>query len=83
MTGHRSVGHSFIRGWVMPNQGAEKGGLLGADLRIADGHYQLARVLRGETWNPNVVAPLTQPGENVEAGEYLLAVKDGPSIADG
>jgi hypothetical protein len=26
-----------------------------------------------ENWNPQLRAPLTQPGVNVQAGEYLLA----------
>src|SRR5947207_2743104 len=32
------------------------------------------RVFNGENWNPQATAPLTQPGVNVAAGEYLLAV---------
>ena len=28
----------------------------------------------GEAWNPQLRAPLTQPGVNVSEGEYLLAV---------
>jgi tricorn protease len=31
-------------------------------------------VYSGENWNPRLKAPLTQPGVNVAAGEYLLAV---------
>jgi tricorn protease len=31
-------------------------------------------VYNGENWNPKLNAPLTQPGVNVKAGEYLLAV---------
>jgi tricorn protease len=31
-------------------------------------------VYNGENWNPELRAPLTQPGVNVVAGEYLLAV---------
>jgi tricorn protease len=83
MTGHLSVGHTFIRGGATPGQGKENGGLLGADLRVVDGHYRFARVLSGENWNPRVVAPLTQPGVNVVAGEYLFAVNDRAAIADG
>ena len=30
----------------------------------------------GENWNPELKAPLTQPGVNVVAGEYLLAVNE-------
>jgi len=31
-------------------------------------------VYNGENWNPELKAPLTQPGVNVAAGEYLIAV---------
>jgi tricorn protease len=49
-------------------------GLLGCDYRIENGRYRFARVFSGENWNPQMRAPLTQPGVNVQAGEYLLAV---------
>ncbi|MFN0113006.1 MAG: PDZ domain-containing protein, partial [Blastocatellia bacterium] len=49
--------------------------LLGADYKIENGRYRFAKVFNGENWNPNLRAPLTQPGVNVVAGEYLLAVK--------
>ena len=49
-------------------------GLLGADYEVANGRYRFSRVYSGENWNPQLRAPLTQPGVNVKAGEYLLAV---------
>ena len=49
-------------------------GLLGADYKIENGRYRFAQVYNGENWNPELHAPLTQPGVNVKAGEYLLAV---------
>lgn len=52
-----------------------QGGLLGCDYTVESGRYRFARVYNGEHWNPNLKAPLTQPGVNVEAGEYLLAVQ--------
>jgi tricorn protease len=56
-----------------------KGGLLGADYQIDQGRYRFAHVYRGEPWNPQLKAPLTQPGVNVRAGDYLLAV-DGREL---
>jgi tricorn protease len=47
---------------------------LGADYRVENGRYKVARVYAGENWNPQLTAPLTEPGVNVVAGEYLLAV---------
>ena len=49
-------------------------GLLGADFKIENGRYRFACIYDGENWNPDLRAPLTQPGVNVRAGEYLLAV---------
>jgi len=51
-----------------------KTGLLGADYRVENGRYRFARVYDGENWNPDLRAPLTQPGARVRVGEYLLAV---------
>src|SRR6185503_13314155 len=50
------------------------GGLLGADYEIANGRYRFKRVLGGLNWTPELRSPLTEPGVNVVAGEYLLAV---------
>ncbi|MBK6722039.1 MAG: PD40 domain-containing protein [Acidobacteria bacterium] len=70
-----SVGHMFISGGDQPRPGAVSGGLLGADYKIENGRYRFARVYNGENWNPQLRAPLTAPGVNVKAGEYLLAVR--------
>jgi tricorn protease len=53
---------------------SRKCGLLGADYRVENGRHRFARVYRGESWNPGLRAPLTQPGAGVKEGEYLLAV---------
>ena len=55
------------------------GGLLGADFEIANGRYRFAKVFGGLNWNPTLRAPLTAPGVDVVAGEYLLAV-DGREL---
>ena len=74
MLGELTVGHMFIGGGDAPEAKKVKGGLLGADFRIENGRYRFARIYNGENWNPELRAPLTQPGVNVQAGEYLLAV---------
>jgi len=50
------------------------GGLLGADFEVANNRYRIVRIFEGLNWNPDLRSPLTEPGLNVEAGEYLLAV---------
>jgi tricorn protease len=74
MIGNLVLGHSFVAGGTEPKQEPVSVGLLGADYRVADGRYQFAQILSGENWNPELQAPLTQPGVNVRAGEFLLAV---------
>ena len=79
MLGEITVGHLFIGGGDAPEVPQIKGGLLGADYEIANGRYRFARVYNGENWNPDLQAPLTQPGVNVKPGEYLLSV-DGREL---
>lgn len=74
MLGELTVGHLYVGGGDAPEVKKVKGGLLGADLKIENGRYRFARVYNGENWNPQLRAPLTQPGVNVAAGDYLLAV---------
>jgi tricorn protease len=74
MLNQLTVGHMFIRGGDQQRPNFVPGGLLGADYKIENGRYRFARVYNGENWNPNLRAPLTQPGVNVKEGEYLLAV---------
>ncbi|MGO8793512.1 MAG: PDZ domain-containing protein [Candidatus Sulfotelmatobacter sp.] len=72
--GEITVGHMFIDGGEVPEVKKLKGGLLGADYTLENGRYRLAKVYDGENWNPGLQAPLTQPGVNAKAGEYILAV---------
>ena len=51
------------------------GGLLGADFVVDEGRYRFEKVYGGLNWNPGLRSPLTEPGVEVEAGEYLLAVE--------
>jgi tricorn protease len=64
----------YVAGGKHPDLPNVNVGLLGADYAIDNGRYRFARVFNGENWNPQLHAPLTEPGVNVKAGEYLLAV---------
>ena len=68
--GHHNVGGGDIRAEVKN----VPGGLLGADYEVANGRYRIKKVFGGLNWNPQLRAPLTEPGVNAKAGEYLLAV---------
>jgi tricorn protease len=72
--GEIQVGHVFVGGGYRPEVKQVKTGVLGADYTIENDRYRVARVYNGENWNPDLQAPLTHPGVNVKAGEYILAV---------
>jgi tricorn protease len=74
MLGNLAVSHLGVGGGDQPDVKRVQTGLLGCDFRIENGRYRFARVFNGENWNPDARAPLTQPGVNVVAGEYLLGV---------
>jgi tricorn protease len=74
MLGNMVVSHMGTGGGDTPEVKHVETGLLGCDYEVAGGRYRFARVYSGENWNPQLQAPLTQPGVNVKAGEYLLEV---------
>ena len=69
------VGHSYItnRGDRFEESKTVPGGLLGADYTIENGRYRFQKIYGGLNWNPELRSPLTEPGVNVKAGEYLIA----------
>src|SRR2546429_7989527 len=74
MLGNITIGHMFVGGGDVAEPKRIKTGLLGADYSVENGRYRFARIYNGENWNPKLRAPLTQPGVNIQEGEYLLAV---------
>jgi tricorn protease len=72
--GELTVSHIFRFGEETSDAKAIPVGLLGADYNVENGRYRFSQVYDGGSWNPELFAPLTQPGVNVAEGEYLLAV---------
>ncbi len=69
-----AVGHSYVRGGAMPDVPPSPGGLLGADFGIENGRYKITRIYDNESWNPDLRAPLSAPGVEVNVGDYVVAV---------
>ncbi len=73
--GELTVGHSYLLGeGDIPREDPVSVGLLGADLAVENGRYRIKKVYTGENWNPDLRAPLSSPGLQVEEGDYLLEV---------
>jgi tricorn protease len=76
MLSELAVGHSYL----MPAGPLDEhryvpGGLLGADYEVVGGRYRFKKVYGGLNWSRELRSPLTAPGVDVKAGEYLLAVR--------
>jgi len=69
-----TVGHLRGGGGNIPEPARVPGGLLGADFEIANGRYRIKKIYTGESWNPQLHAPLAVPGLNVAAGDYILSI---------
>jgi len=75
MCSELAVGHHRVGGGErLNNPQRVGGGLLGADFVISNNRYQLKKIYGGLNWNPDLKSPLTEPGLNVKAGDYILAV---------
>jgi tricorn protease len=76
--------HVEINGGDLPEISRTKNGLLGIDLEL-DGNsqlYRISKIYRGQNWDPERSSPLTLPGMNIKAGDYLLAI-DGAPLREG
>ncbi len=70
------VGHHRVGGGDFPEAPPRvAGGLLGADYAVENGRYRFKKVYGGLNWSPELRSPLTEPGVDTKAGEYLLAVE--------
>ena len=76
MIGELCCSHAYVGGGDKPEVNLVSTGLLGVDWEVdtPSGFYKIKRILQGENWKENLRSPLTEPGVQVEEGEYLIAV---------
>ena len=74
MLGSFTVGHLRGGGGTIPSGARVPGGLLGADFEVTSGQYRIKKIYPGDAWDPQLRAPLHQPGVKVVEGDYILAV---------
>ncbi|HEY9226567.1 MAG TPA: PDZ domain-containing protein, partial [Gemmatimonadaceae bacterium] len=77
--GELVVGHSYLNGsGDEPSETATQVGMLGADFVVDNGTYRMQHIYSGESWNPELRAPLSTPGVQVSEGDYILEVNGRP-----
>ncbi|MFC1564669.1 PDZ domain-containing protein [candidate division KSB1 bacterium] len=74
MIGELCVGHARVNGGDFPDVERVPGGLLGADFEVLNRRYSIKKIFSGLNWNPDLRAPLTEPGVNVSEGDYIIKV---------
>ncbi len=79
MIGELCVGHAYRGGGEVPKIKQAAVGLLGADVGVKEGKFFLKKIYRGESWNPELRSPLSEPGNWVAEGSFVLAV-DGREL---
>ena len=79
-----SVGHHRFdaSGDRRANPDIVPGGLLGANYEISNNRYRIKKIYGGLNWTPDLRSPLTEPGVNVELGDYILKVNGADVTAD-
>ncbi|MEN6310849.1 MAG: PDZ domain-containing protein, partial [Acidobacteriota bacterium] len=84
MLGELRYAETGISGGDLPAIPPSRRGLLGVDLEMdrASRLYRIAKIFRGQNWDPERTSPLTLPGMNVKPGDYLLAI-DGTPLREG
>lgn len=82
MLNQLTIGHTYIRGGDQAEADRVSVGLLGADFAIEDNRYKLAKIYTGESWNPELQAPLMEPGLNINEGDFILSVNGRDLTAD-
>ncbi|MFC2130903.1 S41 family peptidase [Bacteroidota bacterium] len=81
MIGELNCGHSYVGDGDMPKIAKVGIGLLGAEYRFdnSTGFYQFSKILEGRNWEEKTRSPLTEPGVDINQGDYLFEI-DGVKL---
>jgi tricorn protease len=70
--------HTYRGGGDIDDGEVRNFGYLGVDWELANGAYRIKNIVADAPWDTEVRSPLAQPGVNVHAGDYVLAVNGQP-----
>jgi tricorn protease len=76
--GELDASHTYRDGGALETAPQKPVGMLGVDWEIANGAYRIKRIVRGGPWDVDMRSPLDEPGVDVSAGDYVLAVNGVP-----
>jgi tricorn protease len=81
MIGELNSGHTYVGGGDLPRPARIPMGLLGARLErdSATKFFKIAKILKGQNWDPALRSPLTEIGVTAREGDYIVAVDGRPT----
>ena len=80
--GEVGAGHVGVRGGKIEDPAHKSVGLLGVDFSIDNGAYRIKKIYDSGYRQADYRSPLTEPGINVNEGDYVLAVNGIPLTTD-
>jgi tricorn protease len=78
MISELNVGHAYYRPRPSETGPTLSVGMLACDFAFENNAYRIEKIVRGAPWDANAKGPLSQPGIDVNEGDYLLAVNSVP-----
>ncbi len=78
MISELNVGHAYYSGGGTEQPPNVSVGMLGCDFELHEGAYRISEIYEGAPWDSDARGPLSQPGVDIEEGDYLLAVNNIP-----
>jgi len=82
LIGETNASHTYVGGGDTETPPRRQIGLLGIDWELENGAYRVARIVKGAPWDIETRSALSQPGVDVSAGDYILAVNGVPMDTD-
>lgn len=80
MIGELNCGHAYVSTGEMERPNRIKTGLLGAEIsRDKSGFFKIEKILQGASWSKQLRSPLTEPGIDAKAGEFIVAIDGIPT----
>ncbi|MCE8620435.1 PDZ domain-containing protein [Bacteroides fragilis] len=80
MIGELNCGHAYVNPGETEQPKRINAGLLGAEItRDKSGFFRLEKIFPGASWSKELRSPLTEPGVDVKAGEYIVAIDGVPT----
>ena len=76
--GELNASHTYRGGGDEEKAPQRSVGMLGVDWELSNGAYRIKRIVAGGPWDAAVRSPFGEPGVNVKAGDYVLAVNGLP-----